>query len=963
MAKLDERAFESHFCHQLEVGGYTKHESRTVDYKHLCLHMGELVTFLESSQTDLLTQLKQSLGQSWRDEIAASYEKALQHKKSFELLRDGFMVDDRHLQLVSWADQEKNRFSYTRQYHFKAQESIDIVLFLNGIAIVTIELKNEPSGQYVNDAVKQYLDRNLDDPVFNLPFLHIAADNTRVKVAAGFRNRNADDFRDFNDGLKNPVPKDKNEYPTHYLYHDVLLADSLLNIIKYYLYSHGDNWVFPRFHQRRVVKRVFNHLVEHFGKTGQLNTRYLVQHSAGSGKSNTMVWLVQNLRDLSVNGKKLFHSMIVVTDRVNLDDQIAKDFKAAIAQDDVVGYAESTQELKTFLNEGRKVIVTTLHKFSYLKEVMNSSDKRICFIIDEGHRSHGNTLNENMTDAVTAKHDAEQIESEQTESEQLMAEVSEKSFPNIAFIALTATPSDMALQKFGNSQKAFDTYSMDEAIQEGYILDVVKNLVPYDTISKLSYQYQSNHEYQPLMVYRALKQIAYEDDKIILEKVDRIIQMFDEFTADKIQGRAKAMVVASSRLAAVKYKTYFDAALTSKPYKALVAFSGSVKYEGDDYTESAMNRDLLPTSNMKTEDAFDEDDALRILIVANKFQTGFDQPLLHSMFLDKSVSDINAVQTLSRLNRQCPHKVDTLTVDFTGSAKEIIKAFKKFQGHVQGHAEADPKELPKLYQEILTHAVFSKEDVAQFKQLKASNNPSDSAPLSGLLCDVKNRYEEKYKSLEEKREFRALIGKYLGLYRYIRALFHLPENELLDCYTFCSVLYPVLADIKSAEELKKELEYVKVLMYKIDKSDLPEIRESEPPTGAGPSGPPKLSTVQEVIDALNAKFKDIDATDCEKIAEHLNTVIEDKSLQNIITRNPNTDAEILFAQVMQDKLDGQYQDFVYDHCPAERFDHLFDDKVKTFVARNAYHLLRQSATLAGEFMSINSQMPGSGVSC
>jgi len=267
---------------------------------------------------------------------------------------------------------------------------------------------------------------------------------------------------------------------------------------------------------------------------------------------------------------------------------------------------------------------------------------------------------------------------------------------------------------------------------------------------------------------------------------------------------------------------------------------------------------------------------------------------------------------------------------------------------VQGHTEADPAELPKLYQEILTHAVFSKEDVAQFKQLKASNNPSDSAPLSGLLCDVKNSYEEKYKSLEDKREFRALIGKYLGLYRYIRALFHLPENELLDCYTFCSVLYPVLADVKSAEALRKELEYVKVLIYKIDKTDLPEIREPERPTTTGPSGPPKLSTVQEVIDALNAKFKDVNQNDCENIAKHLDAVIQDKKLQNVITSNPLTEPEILFSQVMHEKLDGQYEDFLCNHCP-ERFDQLFDDEVKTFVARNAYHLLRQSATPVGAY--------------
>ncbi len=952
MPPMDEKAFESHFCHQLELGGYRKHKHGEVD-RDLCLHIGELEEFLEATQAEALSELKKNLGQGWREEIRSAYRKALDEKKPFELLRDGLSVDTQHINLAVFKpttnraeqqqrDYEKNRFSYIRQYVFEGSESIDIVLFLNGIAIVTIELKNEPSGQCVYDAVKQYLDRDLNHPIFKLPFLHIAADNTRVKVAAGFRNRNKDDFRDFNEGLTNPVPENKREYPVHYLYHDVLLGDSLLNIIQRYLYSDGGQWIFPRLHQRRVVRRIFDHLVDHYGRNGQLDTRYLVHHSAGSGKSNTIVWLVQNLRDLSVGETKLFHSIIVVTDRVNLNGQIAADFRRTIGQTGIVGYADSTADLRKYLTEGCKVIVTTLHKFSYLQDAMSRPNQRICFIIDESHRSHGSTLNQNMTNAFY-----EQEDDDSKEREALIDEVSKKSFPNASFIALTATPSDMALKKFGIKQDghraAFDTYSMDEAIAEGYILDVVKGLVSYDTIYKLSYRYQSQHEYAPLSVYRALNQIAYEDDKIIMEKVDRMIRLFEDKTADKIGGRAKAMVVTSSRLAAVKYKTYFDAALANKPFKALVAFSGTINYEGEKCTEHAMNAALLPRTNMKTEDAFDADDSLRILIVANKFQTGFDQPLLHTMFLDKTVSDINAVQTLSRLNRTCPGKSDTLTVDFTGSAAKIIKAFQKYQHHVEGHGDADPAELSKLYQELLKRHVFTKADMEEFQQLKASDNASDSAAVSGLLCEIKRRYEDKYKTLDDRREFRSLVGRYTSLYRYIRALFSLPADEHLHCFELCGSLYPVLADEKSAEELRKELEYVKVLIYKISESKIPEIKEPEKGGVSGPSGAPKLSTVQEVIEALNAKFDKLDKGDSERIAKHIETTLHDPELLDVVRHNPDADEELLFDQVMSEKLSDRFTDFIYDSCPPDRFEVLMDDAIKDFVNRNAYHLLRSSA--------------------
>ncbi len=955
MPALTEKIFENHFCHQLEVAKYKKRKSNAVTDKHLCLNFAELEIFLDDTQPDEMQVLKTELGQGWKAAIIKAYADALKTKKPFEILRHGLPVYTQHLRLLYFKPQntfggekektryQNNRFSYVRQYYLPGQESIDIVLFVNGFAIVTIELKNQLTGQFVDDAVKQYLERDLDESIFKQPFLHIACDNERVKVATAFRLRTIDDFRDFNQALINPEPEkmrsgNKKEYPVHYLYHDVLLPDSLLNIIETYLYSEGESWIFPRFHQRRAVVKLFDDLQRHYKQMGQLDRRYLIQHSAGSGKSNTIVWLVQNLRNLFVNDEKLFDSIVVVTDRVNLDGQISADFKKAIAQTGVVAYAESTAELRQALNNNTKVVVSTLHKFSYLKDMDEQDSKRICFIIDEGHRSHSDRLHDAMTESFFA-------------SKQLIEDIERKTFPNAAFIALTATPNEVALQKFGTERQggrgAFDTYSMDEAIQEGYILDVVKNLITYETLYELNYKYDDASEYPLLQIYRALKQKAQEDDEVIREKVDIMLSIFEQQSVNKIDGRAKAMVVAPSRLAAVKYKQFFDAALVRKrlPHKTLVAFSGSIDYLGERYTEDGMNRANISGREISIEQAYERDDCIRFLIVANKFQTGFDQPLLHTMFLDKSVNGVNAVQTLSRLNRKHPGKNDTLVVDFSNSYDKIIRAFKQFQDDVETHKEVDPNALSLIYQELLKRDVFTLADIKQCNLLYDSNNPSDAAPFAGLLAELKKRFEKKCKDKETRRDFRALLGKYISLFHYIRSLFTMGEGELTAFYVFAKYLHSALDTHLTYDQLQKEMEHVHLIKHRV-REITPKQPEEREKTGGGTANPlalPPLATVEEIVAAINEKFRQaISPEDADTVEHYLHEVSKDDELIMDVRSNLDADPDVVYEQILKDKLSRRYTDYVIKHA-ADRYVNLNEEDLLGFVQRNAYQLLRQTA--------------------
>lgn len=991
-----ERIFEDHFCHQLDTKwGYRifRDSEITVD-KENCIHWDRLEQFWEDTQRPTLQAVKSELGYEWKKELGKKITEQLQDKPLFQLLRDGLKVNSQlHLDLLYFKpvrtdnkDQEaqyrKNIFSAIRQYHFTSaanarnqeddRQSIDIVVCLNGFTIITIELKHTLAKQSVKDAVEQYTSRDTERPVFYRAFVHIASDDEKAKIATTFSKPPIhEDFREFNTGLLNKkIAGD--DYAVQYLYNEILEPDSVLNFIERYLYGTTQNWIFPRYHQQRCVKRIYDDISMHYAKKKSLNLRYLIQHSAGSGKSNTIVWLVQNLRNLYIKNQKVFDHIIILTHRINLDDQISKDFIKAIGQTGVVGYCKETNDVRLALGQrlenyrnvaipiNAPVIVTILHKFSFLKDLADQSGKKICFIIDEAHTNQEGKLHEKMVevfDEATGETVKQKIEEETDEQEELIDEIGRKVFPNLCFIALTATPSDKTIQHFGQEGHGFDVYTMDEAITEGYILDVVKNIISYETLYELNYKlpddYRQN-EYPTLQVYRALKLKAFEDDEVIKEKCKIIVSIFKDKTAAKIEGRAKSMVVTSSRLSAVKYKLFLDEELKRRglKWKSLVAFSGQIKYNDKFYSETEMNRINNPNS-LKIEECFEQGDDIRFLIVANKFQVGFSEKMLHTMFLDKALQDRNAVQTISRLNRIYPgKKKDTLTVDFTNSYDKIIKAFRKYQTHVESHKEANLEDLYKIKDELLKRGIFTLEDVDECVRLFNSENATDVVPLSVLLTKIKGVLQAKLDG-EKQREFRTLLARYVSLFGFIRALFRLrlKDKILVDFNIFATLLYKKLDPTMSAEDLEKEIENVKLKNFDVEKiSDEVHDPEGEDDDGGTPPGGQRggnvthvrpMATVEEVVIAINLRFKERVSPEGVTVVEnYLQSLQKDDGLKTTIMNNLTQDERQVYDLVIKGIMDKLYTDYIINFSP-QHYGELTQENIQGFINQSAYKMLRE----------------------
>jgi len=998
----NETVFEKHFCHQLEVHGkyrLDKNKDVTIN-KSLCLYLNDLEEFLHNTQEDKLTKLQEQYHTEWREEFQNHFKRALNEKQLFQVLQEGIEVNDLHFDLLyfkpnreSNEDQEelykKNRFTAIRQWTFGSEgeaqrKSLDIVLLVNGFAIVTIELKNQGTSGDYEEAIKQYLNRDLKLPIFRQPYLHIVCDNNTVKMAAAFsKPPSEEDFRDFNKEMIN-IPAIKKEYPVHYLYHEILLPDSLLNYLETYLYPRKRNsWIFPRYHQQRATRNVVEDIKKQIAETGKLNLNYLIQHSTGSGKSNTIVWMVQNLRNAFVGEDPIFDSVVVLTDRINLDDQISRDFQKAILTKGVAEYAETTADLKKALEDNKKVIISTIHKFSHLKELSDQTNKRICILIDEGHRSQEGNLHSSVTDTFSS--DEEGIEpSPADEQDELIEEISRKEFPNLAFIALTATPSDKTLEHFGVIKKdekgdpvldkkgkktwePFDVYSMDQAIAENYILDVAKHIYTYNTLYELNKEVDTKKEYLPMMVRKALRQKAYEDTEIIKEKCNRIVNIFKNKSAHKINGKAKAMIVTSSRVAATKYKLFLDAELKKQniKYKSLVAFSGGIdidklqltddefkqfnieELKGEKFTEIGMNKPLNK-KNLKLEKLFKKTDAIKFLIVANKFQTGFNEPLLHTMFLDKPVRDKNAVQTLSRLNRVYPGKKDTLVIDFTGSYDEIIKAYKKFQKDVTSNKTSDPNQLLELKEALLKFSIFKQDDVDEIVKLGKSGDTKNLPAVVGLTIQIKNKFD-KILTREKRDEFRTLMNRYLGLFKYINALFNLNNQEFIDFQLFLIYLDHKLNNT-DGKSLEKELKDVKVINYAIPKVPKKEDDDGNGGgTGGGQGSITKVKvtkTVKQVIEEINKQFKaTIGDEGVQVVGEFLEVVSRDQGLKDIMINNQNKDAETVYDEIIKSELQQRLVDVIMRKSP-EKYGDIMSENVLPYINRTAYKVLRNTISAA-----------------
>jgi type I restriction enzyme, R subunit len=942
--------FENHFCSRLESHGYRKRNNGDFDLEDY-LDLKLLEEFLETTQKEEFKEVKDEYGERWKKEFVQRFRTSLEKKKLFEVLKDGIEISNQKLKLIFFKPEtsfnkeqvrkySSNIFSYVRQFRFAEGEdySIDIVLFLNGFPITTIELKSQMNEQIAEDAVSQYVSRDKKYKIFRTPFLHIATDTSKAKIASEFIQNSADDFAWFNKELENEIVD--NEFRTEYLYNEILTPESLIEIIEHYLFCSEielngikiRTFFFPRYHQRRTVLNLVEDIRNKFKKTNKLDLKYLIQHSAGSGKSYTIAVIQKFLRYLHVSNESVFDSIIILTDRINLDGQIRGTIKSGENQSGIVAYVEDTSQLARALNENKQVIITTIQKFSVKKldELLKKQKRRICVVIDEAHRSQAGKLHKNMVGKLEP--------TEMSLDEEISAELSKKKFPNICFIALTATPSDKTIQTFS---KPFDVYSMEQAEKEGYILPVSQNIVTYQTFYQLSSKINTNNEYPPLLVIKKLKNKAFEDEKIIKNKIDIILSIFKDKTENSIKiGKAKAMIVTSSRKAAVIYKKLLDAELVKRKlnHKTLVAFTGSVpiKENGEDksYTESSMNGRI----DNKIEDEFKKKD-YRFIIVANKFQTGFNQPLLQTMFLDKSLSGINAVQTISRLNRTFPSKMNTLVIDFTNSYKEIIKAFKRFKDGVEDFNDIDISDLPRLQKKVLDYNIFTNKDIEEFKDAFSNANQKI---IDNIFSRVEESLNKKYKE-GEKRLIRKKLNQFSKLFSYLDNLIRIEDPTTRNLYRFVYYLSRYLNPLGTGKKIDEELKKVFLIRHKI--------KEVKPKESLLDTIIKKISskkeltyaTVQQVIEAINLQYK-TSLTEGEEnaIKSYMEEIGRDPEILQDIRANLDKDLDRFFEISMRDKLYERFMDY-FMHYNIDKVSYYIEKGLESFINKSVFAMMVDKA--------------------
>jgi type I restriction enzyme, R subunit len=907
-----------------------------------------LYAFLKATQSETLDRLEVDYGSDSRDEIFKALREEIGRRPLWSIIRTGLSVRGHDFKLYfpkprsseSVANQlyGENRITFIPELSIKGAKRPDFGFFLNGLPIVTMELKHE-ANQNVHDAVAQYVARDHSDRIFQLPFLHIAADTSDVQVATDPRAEK--NFRWFNTGLTNQ-PQTKGEYPIEFLYREVLSRDSLLEAISFHLVRAPKQdaaedrparpafTLFPRYHQRRCVGKIAREIQGHFAEHGEVGRKFLVNHSAGSGKTLTMCWLADRLYSFYKWGtsEKLVNMVFLLIDRKSLDKNIRDDMEKFSHLKNVVRYAKRSGDLGRYLRDREQIIVTTQQKFHYiLDRIANDEglkDLRVAFLIDEAHRSQEGSMAtairtpfrnapttegeeealrmvaeaplsyvaedvEELVDAPTTAeiHDAAapdaQDSQELAEAQDHIVKVIREHDLNQLFVAFTATPSPATVQLFG---EPFDTYSEAEAIQEGYIVDVVQSIISYKTLYHLHCPIipipEEEKLYPPGVVAKTLKNVAFQDSELIQYKAEVMLRIFEEQVKPLINGRAKAMIVTTSRIAGLEYFRVIQRKLKERgaDYKALYAFSDFVHPDDnkvfDEYAVNELNDGEL------IEDRFEEE-SYRLMIVASKFQTGFDQPLLAGMFLDKAVADRSAVQTISRLNRCHSDKDKVVVVDFTNNAKAILKAFNKYRhGSPHDPDEPNPQKCLGLYEEILAIGLFTQEDAPPVVELIKANNDAD---LQTWASELRQRFQTHITDPDERKSFVHLLAKFVKSYHFLSSFFSY-EEPIREFVAFCEFVGPQLIKAGSVSELMKLVRATVVqkaaVTYEGEVEMPGDLKKPKATKGSRSGAPPvKKISVQDMITRIRETF-DISDEDALHIREVSQEKLEDESIQQTV---------------------------------------------------------------------------------
>ena len=883
-------------------GGYLKRQPEDYD-RGLCLIPADVVDFLLATQPKEWERLKQHHGADVKPRFLGRLSREIARRGALEVLRNGVKDSGCKFRLAyfrpaSGLNEELQRlhaanlFAVVRQLRFseKGEQSLDLGLFLNGIPIFTSELKNPLTGQDVEDAIRQYRnDRDPREPLFAYGrcFAHFAVDPEQVFVTtqlAGSKTR----FLPFNQGRfggagNPPVPPTRAGFPTEYLWEQVWARDSVLDLVRQFVHEveaeddrgrkTGKHFlIFPRYQQLDCVRRLVSHARNHGA-----GERYLIQHSAGSGKSFTIAWLAHQLSVLhDSEDRRVFDSVIVVTDRRVLDRQLQstiRQFEQTLGV--VENIDETSRQLREALEAGRTIIVTTLQKFPVIAEQIGQlPGKRFAVIVDEAHSSQSGESTKSLKSVLAAGslEDAEQEEAgaetpeEELEDRVLEAIRSRGPQPNLSTFAFTATPKPKTLELFGQKLpegkfEPFHRYTMRQAIEEGFILDVLASYTTYKAYWRLLKKIEDDPRYDRGKAEYLLKSFVELHPHAIGEKIAICVEHFAARVAGAIGGRAKAMLVTRSRLHAVRSKIALDRYLTEQghPWKALVAFSGKVNDGGETYTESGMNSAGQEQfiGERQTAAEFEKPEN-RFLVVASKFQTGFDQPLLHTMYVDKKLGGVNAVQTLSRLNRTHPGKKGTMVLDFANEAEEIKKAFEPYYETTLLSEETDPNLLYEVQGRLLDFGVFTEGDVESFARVYF-NHKATQDRLFAELEPSRQRFVDL--APEEGSDFRAQLNDYVRLYAFLSQVLTFADPDLEKLYVFARYLRRLLPP--DSEELPREVQQnIDMESFRIQRTGSGQIAlerkgSSLDPAGSKPRGggaTEEMEALSRIIEILNERF-------------------------------------------------------------------------------------------------------------
>ncbi len=907
------------------------------DYdREFCVDRIQLAAFLRDTQPEAAEALALEADGPSQRKFLARLQSEISKRGTVEVLRHGIRHGAHELDLFygtpspgnETAKQrfEQNRFTVVRQLRYsrdETQRALDIGLFINGLPVFTFELKNSLTKQTVDDAVWQYRkDRNPREKLFEFGrcLAHFALDENEVRFCTHLKGK-ASWFLPFNrgwdDGAGNP-PNPKG-IRTDYLWRSLLARQSLANILENYaqvVQSKDEKMgrkkrtqIWPRYHQLQVVRRLLADAAEHGA-----GRRYLVQHSAGSGKSNSIAWLAHQLIRLEKNGAPAFDSIIVVTDRRILDKQIRDTIKQYAQVGATVGHAERSGDLKRFIEEGKKIIISTVQKFPFiLDEIGNRQrSRRFAIIIDEAHSSQGGRTSTAMTRALSPDGETGEEETFEDHINRLME--SRRLLSNASYFAFTATPKNKTLEIFGDPDpqpdgtvrhRAFHTYSMKQAIQEGFILDVIRHYTPVKSYYRLAKTVKDDPEFDVGKAQKKLRRFVEGHGHAIGLKAEIMVDHFHDqvLNKNKIGGRARAMVVTSGIERAIQYFQAIRDYLAERksPTRAIVAFSGEHEYGGAKVSEASLNG--FPS--VKIAEKIRED-PYRFLVCADKFQTGYDEPLLHTMYVDKTLTGIKAVQTLSRLNRAHPKKHDVFVLDFLNETDTIGDAFADYYRATILADETDPDKLHDLQADLDRAQVYGPGQIDDFVRLYLGGADRDRLDpiLDACVAVYKQELDE-----DGQVEFKGSAKAFVRTYAFLSCVLPYTNAAWEKLSIFLNFLIPKLPAPEEDDLSKGILEAIDMDSYRVEKGAVRKIllpdEDAEIDSGQTAAGghraEPEMDRLSNIVKAFNELFGDIAWEDGDRVRDLITKTIPSRVAADAAFRNARQNSDEANARIEHDK--------------------------------------------------------------